>query len=275
VLVAYDVAGKRVVITGASTGIGASMATGMAARGATVGICARRAGLLRAVLDECRSHAPGSQMWVVDLEDLDAASAFATEAAQALGGVDILVNNAGMPKRRTIAALQPGDAERVMNLNYSSPVRIITALLPTLLESGRASGTTAHVVNISSVAARLSPPGEAVYAASKAALTSFSEALAIELWDQPVDVHIVNPGVVDTELFDPNMPDNDQFVADDVERLPPSAVLDAVLDALDQGSGEIYVPAWFADVAKVKVDDLPGYMAGAFEYWHEKSSSSS
>jgi short-subunit dehydrogenase len=95
-------------------------------------------------------------------------------------------------------------------------------------------------VNISSVAARLSPPGEAVYAASKAALTSFSEALAIELWDQPVDVHIVNPGVVDTELFDPNMPDNDQFVADDVERLPPSAVLDAVLDALDQGSARLH-----------------------------------
>jgi short-subunit dehydrogenase len=270
--VAYDVAGKRIVITGASTGIGAAMATGMAARGATVAICARRADLLQGVLDECRAHSPESQMWVVDLADLDAASSFAADAAQVLGGVDILVNNAGMPKRRKIVALQPGDAERVMNLNYASPVRITTTLLPTLLESGR-GGSNAHIVNISSVAARLSPPGEATYAASKAALTSFSESLAIELWDQPVDVHIVNPGVVDTDLFDPDMPDNDQFVADDVERLPPSDVLDAVLDALEHGSGETYVPAWFADVAKVKVDDLPGYMAGAFEYWHEKSSS--
>jgi short-subunit dehydrogenase len=211
-------------------------------------------------------------MWVVDLADLDAAAAFATEAAEVFGGIDILVNNAGMPKRRKIADLQPGDAERVMNLNYASPVRITTTLLPSLLAAGRANGD-AHIVNISSVAARLSPPGEAAYAASKAALTSFSESLAIELWDEPVDVHIVNPGVVDTELFDPDMPDNDQFVADDVERLPPSAVLDAVLDALEQGSGETYVPTWFSDVAKVKVDDLPGYMAGAFAYWHEKSSS--
>jgi short-subunit dehydrogenase len=272
--VAYDVDGKRVVITGASAGIGAAMATGMAARGATVAICARRADLLGRVLDECRSHTSDSQMWVVDLADLDAASTFATEAAHALGGVDILVNNAGMPKRREIVALQPGDAERVMNLNYASPVRIITTLLPVLLERARTTGANAHIVNISSVAARLSPPGEAAYAASKAALTSFSESLAIEVWDQPVDIHIVNPGVVDTELFDPDMPDNDQFVADDVERLPPSAVLDEVLDALEQGSGETFVPAWFADVVKVKGDDLPGYMAGAFAYWRERKEAS-
>ena len=86
-------------------------------------------------------------------------------------------------------------------------------------------------MNISSVAARLSPPGEAAYAASKSAAGDVLGVLAAELWSEPVRVHLVNPGVIDTDLFDPDMPDNDLFIADDVERLDPSSVLDAVLDA--------------------------------------------
>ena len=128
-------------------------------------------------------------------------------------------------------------------------------------------------MNISSVAARLSPPGEAAYAASKSALATFSECLAAELWSEPVRVHLVNPGVIDTDLFDPDMPDNDLFIADDVERLDPSSVLDAVLDALGSGAVETWVPEWFADVVKVKVDDLNGYLEGASAYWRDKQAS--
>lgn len=141
--------------------------------------------------------------------------------------------------------------------------------LPVLLERGSQDEPT-HIVNISSVAARLSPPGEAAYAASKSALATFSECLAAELWDAPLNVHLVNPGVVDTDLFDPALPDNDQFIADDMERLPPTAVLDAVLHALESGAVETWVPEWFADVAKVKVDNLNGFVEGASLYWREK-----
>lgn len=268
----FDVSGKHVLITGASAGIGAALARGMAEQGATVGICARREQRLREVLDDCVAHSPDSRMWVVDLADLDGTTRFVEQAIGELDGIDILINNAGIPKRRIIREMAPSEVDALMRINYLSPVRVMLAALPALLERGTPSEPT-HIVNISSVAARLSPPGEAAYAASKSALATFSECLAAELWDAPLSIHLVNPGVVDTDLFDPDLPDNDQFIADDMERLPPSAVLDGVLGALASGAVETWVPEWFADVAKVKVEDLNGYLEGASLYWRDKQAS--
>ena len=163
----YSVAGKNVLVTGASTGIGAALAIGFAEAGATVGICARREAELAEVLTQVRAHSPGSKMWTVDLEDLDGLEPFAAEVSLELGGLDILVNNAGIPKRKNVLALDPEIVESVMRINYLSPVRLTLAFLPELIERG------GRIVNISSVAARLGPPGEAAYTASKAALTGF------------------------------------------------------------------------------------------------------
>ena len=99
-------------------------------------------------------------------------------------------------------------------------------------------------------------------------MTAFSECLAVELWNEPLAVHMVNPGVIDTELFD--LPDNDEFIADEVERLPATAVLDAVLAQLDTDTFETWVPEWFGDVAKMKGDDVKGYLEGAAIYWRDK-----
>ena len=123
----YDPAGKRVLITGASSGIGAAMARGLAERGAVVGICARREDRLREVLNDCLEHSPQSRMWVVDLSDLDAVTDFTTGAIAELGGLDLLVNNAGIPKRRTIQAMRPDEVDTLMQINYLSPVRIMLA----------------------------------------------------------------------------------------------------------------------------------------------------
>jgi NAD(P)-dependent dehydrogenase (short-subunit alcohol dehydrogenase family) len=260
--VAYDVNGKRVLVTGASAGIGAALAIGFAERGATVGICARRADRLADVLDACRRHAPDSRSWVTDLADLDGVTPFAEEADDALGGIDILVNNAGMPKRRKVAALSLAELDNVMALNYLSPARLTMALLPRMLERGGG-----HVVNISSVAARLSPPGEASYAASKAALSAFTECLAVELWDSGVRMHLVNPGVIDTELF--QLPDNDPLLAP-IEALPVSVVVDAVMAQLDDDAFEVYVPEWFGDIAKGKASDVGGFLAGSAAWAREQ-----
>jgi NAD(P)-dependent dehydrogenase (short-subunit alcohol dehydrogenase family) len=251
----YDVNGKRVLVTGASAGIGAALAVGFAERGATVGICARRADRLDEVLAACRAHNPDCRRWVVDLADLDGVTGFAARADDELGGIDVLVNNAGMPKRRRVDALSLAEIDAVMALNYLSPVRLMVALVPRMRERG-----DGRIVNISSVAARLSPPGEAAYAASKAALTAFSECLAIELWETPIRVHVVNPGVIDTELF--HLPDNDPLLAD-IEALPASVVTDAVFAQLDADQFEVYVPEWFADVAKGKANDVGGFLAGS------------
>ena len=115
------------------------------------------------------------------------------DVLDAFGGVDLLVNNAGIPKRRHTTALDIDTITAVMHINYLSPMRLTYDLLPQMLARG--SGT---IVNISSIAAPLSAPGEAAYDASKAALTAFSEAMAVDLWETGIKVMVVYPGVIDT-----------------------------------------------------------------------------
>lgn len=253
-----DLDGRRALVTGASSGIGAALAEALAARGATVGLAARRAHRIDEVLERCRAHAPDSRRWTVDLLEPEAPEALARMAADELGPVDVLVNAAGIPKRRRADALTAEEVEQVVRVNLLAAVRLTLAVLPGMRERG-----WGHVVNVSSVAARLAPPGESVYAASKAGLTAFSESVAAELWASPVHVHLVNPGVIDTELF--SLPGNDPLVAD-VEALPVDAVVEPTLDAMATGRLETWIPAWFADVAVVKAGDLEGYVQGAAEY---------
>ena len=123
----------NVLVTGASSGIGAATAIAFAQHGATVGICARREDRLAAVL----ADVPGGKMWVVDLADLEGIAEFAARADAELGGIDVLVNNAGVPKRRRTTTMTADDVESVMAINYFSPVRLTLAVLPRMVERGR------------------------------------------------------------------------------------------------------------------------------------------
>ena len=107
---AYTAAGKRVLITGASSGLGAALARQLATRGAVVGLIARRRDRLAEVLADCRQTSPLSAMFVADLADTGAGE-LALRAWDALGCIDVLINNAAMPKRRSVIALDPGEAE--------------------------------------------------------------------------------------------------------------------------------------------------------------------
>jgi NAD(P)-dependent dehydrogenase (short-subunit alcohol dehydrogenase family) len=250
--------GARVLITGGSSGIGAGLAEAFAAAGATVGIVARRRDRLTEVVERCRAHTPASTMWVADLSEPLAVDRLAEQAVDELGGVDILVNNAGIPKRRHVTALEPATVEAVMAINYLSPVRLTLALLPHMLERG--SGT---VVSVASVAATLSPPGESAYSASKAALSVFSESMAVDLWSTGIKVAVVYPGVVDTELF--TLPDNDPF-AGDVPSITVEEAAATILEGVAAGALSIYVPGYFADFAVNKAQDVDGFLAGTAAY---------
>jgi len=260
--VSLSLQGKKVLVTGASSGIGAALAEELAREGAIVGICARRADRLSETLDRCKAYGADHRMWVVDLSSNEEVDRLAVSALDELGGVDILVNNAGIPKRRHVTKLDPATVESVMAINYLSPVRLTLALLPHMLD--RDSGL---VVNVSSVAATLSSPGESAYDASKAALSAFSESMAIDLWDTGVNVMVVYPGLFDTELF--SLPDNDAPVVG-IDAAPVSELVDAVLDGIRSGASQVYVPAWFLDIVKGKVDNLDGFMSGAAAFIREQ-----
>ena len=190
-------AGTHVLVTGASSGIGAALAPMLAARGATVGIVARRRERLEAVLAACRRHAPASRLWVADLGDLARAEAVAREAWDAFGGLDVLVNNAAMGKRKRVQDLTTAEIDRVMTLNFHSPVRMGLAVLPAMLARG--SGL---IVNVGSVGGRFGIIHEAAYCAAKFALSGWSEVMAMDLAVTGVRVKLVLPGPIATEIWE-------------------------------------------------------------------------
>ena len=189
--------GSTVLVTGASSGIGAELASQLAERGATVGLVARRAERLEDVLARCRVHAPESQMFPADLSDPARAAELMREAWQALGGVDCLVNNAAMGKRKHLEDMTFDEVDRVMQLNFFSPVRMGMVALDLMRERG--SGT---IVNVSSMGGRLGIAHESAYCAAKFALCGWSEVMQIDLAETPIDVKLVLPGPIDTEIWE-------------------------------------------------------------------------
>jgi short-subunit dehydrogenase len=136
------------------------------------------------------------------------------------------------------------------------------ALLPQMLERGEG-----RIVNIASVAATISSPGEAAYDASKAALSVFSEAMAVDLWDSGIKLTIVYPGVVDTELF--HLPDNDPFTTP-VERIPVADAVAPIIEAVRNEVLELYVPESFGDLAHRKGADPTSWLAGIADYMRQQ-----
>jgi short-subunit dehydrogenase len=251
-----DVEGRTVLVTGASSGIGAVLAERLAARGAVVGLVARREERLAEVLDRCRRSSPRSQMWVADLGDLDRAEAVALEADEELGGLDVVVHNAAIPKRRRVTALTAGEVEGVMRVNFLSPVRMTLALLPRMVE--RDAGV---IVNVSSLGGRLGIATEAAYSASKFALCGWSESLAQDLWGTGVEVRLIIPGAIATEIWD--QPDNDPPLYDGPLE-PPQTVADGIIAAIEGDRFEHYLPDLKA-VVEFKTGDPDAFFASAVE----------
>ncbi len=189
--------GAKILVTGASSGIGAALAPQLAAKGATVGIVARRAERLEGVVAECRQHTPDSTSWAADLGDVDRAVAVALEAWDHFGGLDALVNNAAIGKRKLVQTLTPDDLDVTMRTNFFSPTRMGMALLPRWLERGEGL-----IVNVSSMGGRLGILHEAAYSASKFAMCGWSESMRMDLEGTGVKVKLVLPGPIETEIWE-------------------------------------------------------------------------
>ena len=193
-------AGRRVVITGASSGIGRATAVQVAQLGGVPLLVARRTDALEEVKAEIERA--GGQAWVYscDLTDNDSVDALVTQMLEDHDSVDMLVNNAGRSIRRSIRLSydRMHDFERTMALNYFAPVRLILGLLPHMTE--RRFG---HIVNVSSIGVQANPPRFSAYVASKAALDAFSRVVATETYGDGITFTTIHMPLVRTPMIGP------------------------------------------------------------------------
>jgi len=189
--------GRTVVITGASSGIGAHAARQMAERGATVCLLARRAEELEQVRDRITSAGGSAHVYPVDLVDAEACDAVIKQLLSDHARIDVLVNNAAHSIRRPVTESldRVHDYERTINLNYLAAVRLTLGLMPRFLEQGHG-----HVVVSTSMSTQIPIPLFSAYLASKSALESFARSLSAELGDRGITTTIVYFPMVRTEM---------------------------------------------------------------------------
>ncbi len=196
----HAVRGKRVLITGASSGIGRAAARKLGEAGGVVILVARSADKLREVQTEIEKAGGTAHVHSADLSDLESCDALVREVTEQHGGVDVLVNNAGRSIRRSLALSQDRfhDFERTMQLNYFGAVKLILGFVPGMKE--RKSG---HVINVSSIGVQTNPPRFSAYVASKAALDAFSRCVASELVEDGIAITTIHMPLVKTEMIAP------------------------------------------------------------------------
>jgi NAD(P)-dependent dehydrogenase (short-subunit alcohol dehydrogenase family) len=194
------VAGKVVMITGASSGIGKSAALRVGEAGGTVLLVARTPEKLEETKAEIEDAGGTAHIHRCDLSDLEDIERMADEVLAEHGRVDILVNNAGRSIRRSVALSYDRfhDYERTMQLNYFGALKLIMRLLPVMRE-----GKFGHIVNISSIGVQTNTPRFSAYVASKAALDAFSRCIGSEVIDDNVHITTIHMPLVRTPMIAP------------------------------------------------------------------------
>jgi NAD(P)-dependent dehydrogenase (short-subunit alcohol dehydrogenase family) len=210
-------AGRTVMVTGASSGIGEATALGCAAKGATVLLVARRSVELDRVRAEVEASGGTAASYTCDLTDGEAVDALVKQVLQDHGAVDYLVNNAGRSIRRSLHLSYDRfhDFERTMAVNYFGPVRLTMGLLPAMREQ-----RFGHVVNIVSWGVQMKAPKFAAYLASKTALDTWSRIAGRETYGDNVTFTNVRFGLVRTDMVVPtgSIEDRSGITADEAAR---------------------------------------------------------
>jgi short-subunit dehydrogenase len=240
-----EVAGRTVIITGASSGIGRAVAHEFANRGANIVLASRS----RERLDGIAQELPGRALVVpTDVTQRYSVEALVRKTVEEFGAVDVLINNAGVGLFAPIADGNAENARYLFEVNFWGALNCIQATTPYMLDQGRG-----HIVNVSSVAGHIAPPYMGMYAATKHALAAVSDALRIELSGTGVGVTTIYPGLTETsftenmlqEVEAPDIPPVARWVGANV-------VARRIHQAVRWGIRDIYVSP--EDVAAVVAD---------------------
>jgi 3-hydroxy acid dehydrogenase / malonic semialdehyde reductase len=211
--------GKRAIVTGASSGIGAATARALAAEGASVAAGARRIDRLTELGDEVVALD-------LDVTDPESSASFVASAVHRLGGLDILVNNAGLALGRDLFdASTEVDETIVLETNVHGLIRMTRLCLPHLADDG-------YLVNIGSIAGRQAYEGAALYVTSKFAVRGFTYALREDLLGRPIHLTTVDPGLVETNFSRVRFRGDEEAAAkvyEGVEAVRPEDVADCVV----------------------------------------------
>ena len=232
---------KVVLVTGASRGIGAAVASAVVARGARVGLIARTHSDLEAVLAQAGGR---GAVAAADVAEPGALAGAIARLEAELGAIDVLVANAGIGAYGPFADIEADELERLVKVNVLGTMYAIRAVLPGMI--ARRSG---HIVTIGSIAGRIGSPFEAVYSATKFAGVGLTEALATEVEPYGVGVSVVNPGPVATDFGDAR---GHPYDRDRPKPVAPEKVATAVVDAIEHDKHEVYVPRWFGPAVVVR-----------------------
>ncbi len=192
-----DLEGKKVLVTGAASGIGRATATLLAAHGAELVLTDIAADGLGAVVDVV-SALGGTVLAqrAFDISDYDAVRAFGADVLEAVGPLDVVMNIAGVSAWGTVETLTHEQWRKMVDVNLMGPIQVIETFVPPMIAAGRGG----HLVNVSSAAGLLALPWHAAYAASKFGLVGVSEVLRYDLRRHGIGVSVVCPGGVETNL---------------------------------------------------------------------------
>lgn len=229
---------KKIIITGASTGLGKQIAFSAARQGAALILLARNREKLSAVASEClQMGAPTARYYEVDLQSAEQIDGFLDELQVEKIVADILVNNAGHGYNQDFLSLDFTLARAMFEVNVLALMYLSQKIVMQMLSKG-----SGHIINIASLAGKVASPQSAVYAASKAAVISFSNSLRLELKPMNIQVSTVNLGPMDTSFFDDFDPDKKYLQRVEMIALQPDRVADKVIQLMNNPKRELNLP---------------------------------
>jgi len=243
-----DIRNSVVLVTGASSGIGAATARAAAAAGARVVLAARREERIRALAEEL----PDARAVACDVTDAQQVASAVRTAVDVYGGLDVLVNNSGQGLHVPLEAVDPADFRAVLDLNVVAPLAAMQAVIPVMRRQGAGS-----IVNVSSGTTLVVRPGAGAYAASKAALNMLSSVARLELASAGIAVSTVYPFITATEfhrsLRAGGLPAtaSSEEVPPELRPQPPETVAEVILELIRSGAEQAdLVPTRFGGTCR-------------------------